>query len=71
MKILVAISLALTASLYAQQSPQKHPFTFEDMMKLKLLDGPQPVARKAVQINGTRRCMSLDLAPTLASTRGI
>jgi hypothetical protein len=41
MKILVAISLALIASLYAQQSPQKHPFTFEDMMKLKLLDGLQ------------------------------
>jgi hypothetical protein len=42
MKILVAISLGLTASLCAQQSPQKHPFTFEGMMKLKLLDGPQP-----------------------------
>ena len=41
MKIPVAISLALIASLYAQQSPQKHPLTFEDMMKLKLLDGPQ------------------------------
>jgi len=39
MKIPVAISLALIASLYAQQSP-----TFEDMMKLKLLDGPLPVA---------------------------
>src|ERR1700726_80851 len=32
--------LALCSSLLAQSS--KHPFTFEDMMKLKRLDGPQP-----------------------------
>jgi hypothetical protein len=40
MKVLVALSLALTTLLLAQTpgpgvSSGKHPFTFEDMMKLK------------------------------------
>jgi dipeptidyl aminopeptidase/acylaminoacyl peptidase len=48
MKILVAISLVLASSVFAQTpSPSasataKHPFTFEDMMKLKRLDEPVP-----------------------------
>src|SRR5438477_2098392 len=47
MKVLVALSLALTTSLLAQTpgpgvSSGKHPFTFEDMMKLKRLDEPVP-----------------------------
>src|SRR6266536_4167628 len=44
MKILAAISLVLAGSMFAQSptAPQKHPFTFEDMMKLKRLDEPVP-----------------------------
>src|SRR5256885_1830573 len=40
MKIFAAFSLLLCTSLFAQ-SP-KHPFTFEDMMKLKRVDEPVP-----------------------------
>ncbi|HWY50705.1 MAG TPA: S9 family peptidase [Chthoniobacterales bacterium] len=39
-KLLVPIFF-LVAAAFAQ-SPQKHPFTFEDMMKLKRLDEPVP-----------------------------
>ncbi len=48
MKILIAVSLAIVASIFAQTpSPPtaargKHPFTFEDMMKLKRVDEPVP-----------------------------
>src|SRR5437899_10448768 len=47
MKVLVALSLALTTSLLAQPpapnvSSGKHPFTFEDMMKLKRVGAPVP-----------------------------
>src|SRR5216110_870 len=47
MKVLVALSLALTTSLLAQTpgpgvSSGKHPFTFEDMMKLKRVGAPAP-----------------------------
>src|SRR5436190_13737285 len=47
MKVLVALSLALTTSLLAQTpgpgvSSGKHPFTFEEMMKLKRLGAPVP-----------------------------
>src|SRR5882762_2295672 len=47
MKVLVALSLALTTSLLAQTpgpgvSSGKHPFTFEDMMKLKRIGAPIP-----------------------------
>src|SRR5882762_3024728 len=47
MKALVALSLALTTSLLAQTpgpgiSNGKHPFTFEDMMKLKRVGAPVP-----------------------------
>ena len=45
MKILIAISLLLASSIFAQtpsQAPQKHPFTFEDMMKLKRVGAPVP-----------------------------
>jgi len=47
MKIFVAVSLALTSSLLAQTpaptvSNGKHPFTFEDMMKLKRVGTPVP-----------------------------
>src|SRR2546429_1188554 len=49
MKVLVALSLALTTSLLAQTpgpgvSSGKHPFTFEDMMKLKRVGAPVPSA---------------------------
>src|SRR6267378_6852655 len=49
MKVLVALSLALTSSLLAQTpgpgvSSGKHPFTFEDMMKLKRVGAPVPSA---------------------------
>src|SRR5438270_11044852 len=40
MKIFVAFFLLLCTSLFPQ-SP-KHPFTFEDMMKLKRVDEPVP-----------------------------
>src|SRR6478752_7744477 len=49
MKVFVALSLALTTSLLAQTpgpgpdvSSGKHPFTFEDMMKLKRVGAPVP-----------------------------
>src|SRR6476659_1039694 len=47
MKVLVALSLALTTLLLAQTpgpgvSTGKHPFTFEDMMKLKRVGAPVP-----------------------------
>src|SRR5438270_7212651 len=41
MKTFVAIFLLCVATAFGQ-SPQKHPFTFEDMMKLKRLDEPVP-----------------------------
>jgi dipeptidyl aminopeptidase/acylaminoacyl peptidase len=42
MKASIALILALTASLFGQAPPQKHPFTFEDMMKLKRIGAPVP-----------------------------
>jgi dipeptidyl aminopeptidase/acylaminoacyl peptidase len=45
MKILATISFVLASSLFAQTpspAPQKHPFTFEDMMKLKRVGAPVP-----------------------------
>src|SRR2546430_13698718 len=47
MKVLVALSLGLTTLLLAQTpgpgvSSGKHPFTFEDMMKLKRVGAPVP-----------------------------
>src|SRR5437773_7206489 len=40
MKKLLAIILSLAATTFAQNA--KHPFTFEDMMKLKRVGAPQP-----------------------------
>jgi dipeptidyl aminopeptidase/acylaminoacyl peptidase len=40
MKIFATVFLCLCASLFAQSA--KHPFTFEDMMKLKRVDEPVP-----------------------------
>src|SRR5712664_4060538 len=37
---ILSLLFCLTASLLAETA--KHPFTFEDMMKLKRLEGPQP-----------------------------
>src|SRR5438874_1954999 len=34
--------LVFAGSTFAQPTPQKHPFTFEDMMKLKRVGAPQP-----------------------------
>jgi dipeptidyl aminopeptidase/acylaminoacyl peptidase len=43
MKTFAAITFLLASSLFAQsQAPQKHPFTFEDMMKLKRVGAPVP-----------------------------
>src|SRR5436853_7566325 len=44
MKIFVAVSIVFASSVFAQTpSPSaKHPFTFEDMMKLKRVDEPVP-----------------------------
>ena len=45
MKISAAITLVLASSMFAQtpsSAPQKHPFTFEDMMKLKRVGAPVP-----------------------------
>ena len=42
MKASIVVILALTTSLFAQAPPQKHPFTFEDMMKLKRVGAPVP-----------------------------
>src|SRR5436190_1566837 len=41
MKKLIAFTFLFVSSLFAQTS-QKHPFTFEDMMKLKRVDEPVP-----------------------------
>jgi dipeptidyl aminopeptidase/acylaminoacyl peptidase len=41
MKTFAAVFFALALSAFAQ-SAQKHPFTFEDMMKLKRVDEPVP-----------------------------
>src|SRR5499425_686242 len=40
-KLLIPALLLITSSALAQ-SPQKHPFTFEDMMKLKRVGAPVP-----------------------------
>ena len=44
MKIFVAVSIVFASSVFAQTpSPSaKHPFTFEDMMKLKRVGAPVP-----------------------------
>jgi dipeptidyl aminopeptidase/acylaminoacyl peptidase len=43
MKTFAAITFVLASSLFAQSQPsQKHPFTFEDMMKLKRVGAPAP-----------------------------
>ena len=47
MKVFIAVSLVVTSSLLAQTpapsvSTGKHPFTFEDMMKLKRVGAPVP-----------------------------
>src|SRR5438874_6525837 len=42
MKIFIGISLLFAGSMFAQTAPQKHPFTFEDMMKLKRVGAPVP-----------------------------
>lgn len=43
MKTFAAITFLLASSLPAQSPPpQKHPFTFEDMMKLKRVGAPVP-----------------------------
>src|SRR2546430_14576096 len=38
----VPIFFFVVGSTFAQRATQKHPFTFEDMMKLKRVDGPVP-----------------------------
>jgi dipeptidyl aminopeptidase/acylaminoacyl peptidase len=45
MKILAAINLVLASSIFAETpspAPQKHPFTFEDMIALKRVGAPVP-----------------------------
>src|SRR6266567_2761830 len=42
MKSFLAALLLLAASAFAQTPSQKHPFTFEDMMKLKRVGAPVP-----------------------------
>jgi len=42
MRIFLAIILSFASSLLAQTQSQKHPFTFEDMMKLKRVGAPVP-----------------------------
>src|SRR5947207_10779716 len=42
MKIFAAITFVVAASCIAQTPSQKHPFTFEDMMKLKRVGAPMP-----------------------------
>jgi dipeptidyl aminopeptidase/acylaminoacyl peptidase len=42
MKIFAALSFVLASSIFAQPPPAKHPFTFEDMMKLKRVGAPVP-----------------------------
>src|SRR2546430_12946485 len=42
MKVFAAIAFVVAASCIAQTPSQKHPFTFEDMMKLKRVGAPVP-----------------------------
>ncbi len=42
MKTFIGIFLLFAGSMFAQTAPQKHPFTFEDMMKLKRVGAPVP-----------------------------
>ena len=42
MKSFLAALLLLATSVLAQTPSQKHPFTFEDMMKLKRVGAPVP-----------------------------
>ena len=42
MRIFLAIILSFASSLLAQTPSQKHPFTFENMMKLKRVGAPVP-----------------------------
>jgi dipeptidyl aminopeptidase/acylaminoacyl peptidase len=42
MKIFAALSFVLVSTILAQPPPQKHPFTFEDMMALKRVGAPVP-----------------------------
>src|SRR5437660_7394442 len=42
MKIFIGIFLLFAGSMFAQTAPQKHPFTFEDMIKLKRVGAPVP-----------------------------
>src|SRR5205809_2956327 len=42
MKSFLAAFLLVAASVFAQTPSQKHPFTFEDMMKLKRVGAPVP-----------------------------
>src|SRR5438477_3157615 len=42
MKIFIGISLLLAGSIFAQTASQKHPFRFEEMMKLKRVGAPVP-----------------------------
>src|SRR5213594_1195011 len=42
MKIFIGIFLLFAGSMFAQTAPQKHPFTFEDMMALKRVGAPVP-----------------------------
>src|SRR2546430_4435894 len=42
MKVFAAIAFVVAASCIAQTPSQKHPFTFEDMMKLKRVGAPMP-----------------------------
>ena len=42
MKTFIGIFLLFAGSMFAQTAPQKHPFTFEDMMKLKRVGAPMP-----------------------------
>src|SRR5436309_65710 len=42
MKTFIVIFLLFAGSMFAQTAPQKHPFTFEDMMKLKRVGAPMP-----------------------------
>ncbi len=72
MKVFIAVSLALTTSLLAQTpaptvSSGKHPFTFEDMMKLKRVGAPVPSPDgKWVRVR-LRRCRSGGEHENLAS----
>src|SRR5213080_4968818 len=42
MKTFIGIFLLFAGSMFAQTAPQKHPFTFEDMMALKRVGAPVP-----------------------------